>query len=60
MVIVMLQGAVRKMVLQLQLLFSKFRLDQSAGVQTNNQQLLYLLLKLSTLLCLMLFRKQCG
>jgi hypothetical protein len=38
MVIVMLHGTVRKMVLQLQVLLSKFWLDQSAGVQKNNQQ----------------------
>jgi hypothetical protein len=31
---------------------------QSAGLRRNNQQLLYLLLNLSTWLCLMLFTKQ--
>jgi len=60
MLIVMLHEAVRKMVLQLQVLFSQLWLEQSLGVQRNNKQLLYVLLKLSTLLCLMLCRKQFG
>ena len=56
----MLHGDVKKIALQLQVLFSKSWQVQLASVQRNNQQLLFLLLKLSMLLCLMLFRKQFG